>query len=490
MTYNMLFAAIYFSEVLIVVLAFVYLVKNNKFSGNLFFIIMLACWFIGALFCGFNYLISNETVRIIFHELKYVGVVPIAPLFLLYIISLFSPDRRPPVYLLVLASVLTFAAFVVIFTNPYHGLFRAYIGVWYFSSYSLVVCKEGILFYVLSCLQWSVYIFALIYLLVIYFKRRRGNLNKIIILIAVMILPIFFYVMYSFGGGVVDQFDYTVPISSIIYIVGILYVAKDSVIYMVPIARSKVFEYVEIPFFVVNAQKIVVDQNEAAIREYSMLKGKYTQDIPLFQTIDICSDKKQLIIHDRKIYECTILPINQEGKNKYYATILQDVTVREAYFEKLKSFTYKDFLTNLYNRRYLFENGEQFIREAESVFVIVADINYFKSYNDTLGHNAGDCVLVKVAAKIEAIMARCGIVCRYGGDEFVALLKDMEESALREMIDRIQQELLEEEIGVAFGYVSNSDPKESLYDMIKRADSLMYTNKEKMKNKNQLQMGE
>ncbi|MPM81630.1 Diguanylate cyclase DosC [bioreactor metagenome] len=115
----------------------------------------------------------------------------------------------------------------------------------------------------------------------------------------------------------------------------------------------------------------------------------------------------------------------------------------------------------------------------------MGDINCFKSYNDTLGHNAGDSVLVKVAGVLDKHMGRSGIVCRYGGDEFVVLLSNHSEEAVIGQIRSVQDELMKEEIEMAFGYVFVSDPKQDLGLMIRQADVNMYVNKERMKHKNQ-----
>lgn len=82
----------------------------------------------------------------------------------------------------------------------------------------------------------------------------------------------------------------------------------------------------------------------------------------------------------------------------------------------------KDTLTNLYNRRYLFEALEQLvaraIRNKEQIGIIMVDIDHFKRINDTYGHDAGDIVLKELSLFFRQMTRVSDIVCRYGGEEF------------------------------------------------------------------------
>jgi len=82
----------------------------------------------------------------------------------------------------------------------------------------------------------------------------------------------------------------------------------------------------------------------------------------------------------------------------------------------------KDALTNLYNRRYLFETLEQLVarskRHNSEIGIIMVDIDHFKKLNDNYGHDAGDKVLQQLSYFFQSITRSCDIVCRYGGEEF------------------------------------------------------------------------
>jgi len=98
--------------------------------------------------------------------------------------------------------------------------------------------------------------------------------------------------------------------------------------------------------------------------------------------------------------------------------------------QKLQEQSIRDPLTGLYNRRYLEETLERELlrarRAGHPVSVIMLDIDHFKKFNDTYGHEAGDFILQAVARTIQKSVRAEDIVCRYGGEEFTVILPGLE----------------------------------------------------------------
>jgi diguanylate cyclase (GGDEF)-like protein len=96
--------------------------------------------------------------------------------------------------------------------------------------------------------------------------------------------------------------------------------------------------------------------------------------------------------------------------------------------EKLRRQSIRDPLTDLFNRRYIQETLERetsrALRAGTAMSVIMLDIDHFKRFNDTFGHDAGDAVLKLVAQTLVAAIRTEDIACRYGGEEFLLVLPD------------------------------------------------------------------
>ncbi len=94
--------------------------------------------------------------------------------------------------------------------------------------------------------------------------------------------------------------------------------------------------------------------------------------------------------------------------------------------EKLKNIINKDPLTGLFNRKKLFEilniEIERALRTKQPLCLLFMDIDNFKKVNDTMGHEVGDKVLIKLADTLKKECRKIDFICRYGGEEFVVVL--------------------------------------------------------------------
>lgn len=104
----------------------------------------------------------------------------------------------------------------------------------------------------------------------------------------------------------------------------------------------------------------------------------------------------------------------------------------------------RDGLTGLMNRRaldgYLQRVWQQAQRDGRTLAMLMIDIDHFKQYNDTYGHQAGDAALRAIAQLLQSFTRRpLDIAARYGGEEFVVVLYDMAHNHLEELAERIRQ---------------------------------------------------
>ncbi len=110
---------------------------------------------------------------------------------------------------------------------------------------------------------------------------------------------------------------------------------------------------------------------------------------------------------------------------------------------KLEDLASRDGLTNLYNHRYFQERlGKEMIRAkryGHSLALIMFDIDYFKTVNDSFGHPAGDKVLVNLAQTISVAIRPSDIIARYGGEEFAVILPETSETGLKVFSKRLRR---------------------------------------------------
>jgi len=115
--------------------------------------------------------------------------------------------------------------------------------------------------------------------------------------------------------------------------------------------------------------------------------------------------------------------------------------------EALRSQSIKDSLTGLYNRRYLTEMLDREIRRAvraeQSLGILMIDLDHFKNFNDTYGHDAGDAVLRQAASFLSKSIRVEDIVCRFGGEEFVVILPTADVNAAYARGERIRSKIRE-----------------------------------------------
>ncbi|MBC7349174.1 MAG: diguanylate cyclase [Candidatus Aminicenantes bacterium] len=130
------------------------------------------------------------------------------------------------------------------------------------------------------------------------------------------------------------------------------------------------------------------------------------------------------------------------SKKRLLVTFSQRVTMALSNFrlrQSLQEQSIRDPLTGLYNRRYLEETLERELlrakRAGNPVSVIMLDIDHFKKFNDTYGHEAGDLILQAVARTVQKSVRAEDIVCRYGGEEFTVILPGLE---LKKAVNRAE----------------------------------------------------
>jgi two-component system cell cycle response regulator len=156
-----------------------------------------------------------------------------------------------------------------------------------------------------------------------------------------------------------------------------------------------------------------------------------------------------------------------------------------------------DALTGVWNRGAIMETLDREIsrshREGNSMGVLIADLDHFKSVNDTYGHPAGDCVLREVTSRMQHDVRHYDAVGRYGGEEFLILLPGCDHSETSAKAERLRQTIIRQpveidsgtlKITMSVGGVATGDwPEYSASQILQLADAALYRAKQEGRNR-------
>jgi len=197
---------------------------------------------------------------------------------------------------------------------------------------------------------------------------------------------------------------------------------------------------------------------------------------------------------DKQLYyeEVTISPIyNDNGIIQNYISTGRDITPRIKMEEELLLRATTDNLTKIYNRYYgnemLDVEVDRANRYGSSFAVIMFDIDYFKSVNDTYGHDVGDYVLEKLSEVVSIHMRKSDTFIRWGGEEFLIIIAHINKDEAMKFAHKLRVSIASYEfdseinITISLGVTISKagDTKESI---LKRADDALYKAKESGRN--------
>ena len=170
--------------------------------------------------------------------------------------------------------------------------------------------------------------------------------------------------------------------------------------------------------------------------------------------------------------------------------------VEAQYHEEIYRMTIIDGLTQIYNKRYLYEALEREIirgkRHERELSVLMFDIDHFKRINDVHGHLAGDYVLKEVARVVQARIRRDEVFARYGGEEFAIILPETPITGAVALAETLRQKVADHafvfqadsiKVTISLGAALIEDGDRTAADLIKRADEKLYQAKRTGRNR-------
>lgn len=474
-------------------------------------------------------------------DLMFVGVAALPTLYLLFILTFTQHDTWLTKRNLLLLLIQPTISVLLQWTNGYHHLFYLSMnavrendfmavnfirGPWYFIHvvYSYIII--GIAFFILSQAV---------------LRSSPIFLNHYRLIMIGSVIP--------WAGSFYSEFNFTewhgldlapllFGVSGIIFVFAILGTHFMDVI---PVARSHLIETMRDGVLVLDAQNRIVDINPAMEMfiegDYSSYIGKNAFDVlqPWIGKINLFPDEAETraelkVPFDPSRYlDLRVTPLYDRNKSlSGRLMVFRDITEFKQVEKRLRYVNYRlqgqlieigllqsklreqairDPLTNLFNRRYLEETLDRELsragRENYPVCVIMIDLDHFKRINDTHGHEAGDLVLKAIADAFSEFSRRGDFACRYGGEEFVIAMPNINLETAYERAESLRQSLnllsvpyeyYNLSVTISMGIACFPDNGQTREVLLRAADQALYAAKEAGRNYilsyNQLRLSE
>lgn len=467
--------------------------KHSKLDKNMLLIgIMLFCWLV--LEIAF-YSSTNQTTGKLFFDLKLPFVSLVAFSWFYYAVSFFGLERTFPKEVIIALMIIPAFTFVLALTTNHHTLIREHFVLYETTPVHMYENVRGPWFWYHSIYSYAMTIAAVFVTIFNYRKTPKGQrfpATLLLVAISIAVLANIMVVMTNL------QIDVSLIGGSITFV--ILYQATKNYqgIHFVIEAKRNAFNHITEAVFILDSDSRIINLNDAAKKwaEEIGVTSEEKRFEELLKRLGSLSEKKisqndvfigtdyylksGIIYNVRKKYV-----LDKEGASIGCFAFVKEETDNRELIEYLDVHSGIDALTGLLNRRKLEE--ELIACEKKKKFplaVIFGDLNGLKQANDRFGHHQGDVLLRLASEALRSVCPPHASIGRYGGDEFVVVLPDYTSEQVEVLCDSIRAYLSQEnekypfDVSMALGYAVKHDEIMSLNELITRADSSMYADKQ------------
>ncbi len=217
------------------------------------------------------------------------------------------------------------------------------------------------------------------------------------------------------------------------------------------------------------------------------------QELPVLVITGNDDQKTQVEVFHAGGNDFVTKPILEEvimARIRLLLTIHQQFETLKQQAEDMRWIAATDSLTGARSKRYLVDNGEEYIQNTanQTVWAMLIDIDFFKKINDTLGHITGDHVLAELGSKLNKSFPN-DMVVRFGGEEFSVLAKNLTKAEALKKAEKLRKEIqklnpADVPLTISVGLASTQDhPDANLTQFLAMADKALYHSKETGRNR-------
>lgn len=241
---------------------------------------------------------------------------------------------------------------------------------------------------------------------------------------------------------------------------------------------ERVLGYTEAEFVGMNIGDLLDEKSRLVGQQMFKDKILGKRGSTIYETIVLAKDGHaiNMEINTSVIYENGV-PVAVQG-------IARDITERKRMHAQLQYLSMHDSLTGLYNRAYFTERMMKLENSVVSVGLLICDIDGMKRINDTLGHDAGDQVLMTTAEILTSSVDEKAVVSRIGGDEFAIFVENASMQVLTGIKDTIEETAVQRnrtaeiQLGISVGFaIRTAGENKPLTEVFREADAEMYKEK-------------
>ena len=433
----------------------------------------------------------------------YVGAY-FVPVMTFFFLADYCNLRLHPVLVKTPMLLLSLASIVAMWTTRFHHL--VYVDYHLDSVGNHLAFTPGPIYSIIHAYPTGCMILTMLVLLHQLNKWANRYRKQLLLFLLCLVVPFIAEGLYyiTLVTGVFSQRLYLTPLSmaimSLCLYIGVM---RFNIFEIISIATVTAMEHIREGFILVDENNSYLSSNTAAVRILpgitKLIKGETvfsTKDWPS-ELKDVESGSVEFSISDREIryYRASISPVFAGNRSLVAKIILfSDITDNVNLMKELENAAYIDSLTGLYNRKHFFELAygdiERAHRNNESIYTAMLDLDFFKQVNDTHGHAAGDMVLKLTAEIIHQTIRSYDLVGRYGGEEFVLLITNLDAVEAHKLMERIRENMehsianyeeLELKVTCSIGLVKFTEG-DTLESSIKKADEALYAAKKAGRN--------